>query len=238
MKAWFRFFRIVNLPTVPGDLLVGSSALLAGGLVKWNGWGSLVAACCAAMALYLFGMADNDIVGAKTDVGRPIPEGAISIRAARLARGMCLFAALVAGAAANLPPAWWIAAFALVVSAVAYNRLKSCFLIGLCRGLDVWCGGVAILACNFRGIPDRARLALFVVAAIWTLYIALVTKYSEGEAADPEKRRRVGLLIGGIVYLQLLALVFFCVKPLIIAGAVLLVVLRFTKRLLPGVSAS
>ena len=236
--AWLRFFRVVNLPTVPGDALVGAAAVLWGGLGQFSGTPSIVAACAAGVFFYLFGLADNDIAGAKTDVGRPIPDGAISLRAARVARGLCLFAALVAGAAANLPPAWWVSAFALAVAVVAYNRTKLCLLMGLCRGLNVWCGGVAVAQRGFSGVPLAGRIALACAAAAWTLYIAGVTKYSEGEEMDATKKRRVGFLVGAVVYLQLTALLVFGVRPLLIAGAVLLVALRLMKRLLPRVSAS
>ena len=238
MKAWLRFFRVVNLPTVPGDVLVGAAALLANGLQKSAGPVAIAAACIAGVFLYMFGLADNDIVGAKTDTGRPIPDGQISIRAARIARGFCLFGALISGAIANLPPAWWVTAFVLAVAVVIYNRTKWCLLMGLCRGLNVWCGGVAVALCNFRGIPGEGRLALLCAAMIWALYIAAATKYSEGEEMDAAKKRRVGFLIGAIVYLQLIALVVFPVKPFLITGAMLLIMLRLLKRLLPEVSAS
>lgn len=238
IKPWLRFFRVVNLPTVPGDVLVGAAALLSNGLQKPAGLVAIVAACVASAFLYLFGLADNDIVGAKADKGRPIPDGQISTRAARIARGFCLFGALIVGTLANLSPAWWIAAFALVLAIVVYNRTKWCLLMGLCRGLNVWCGGVAMTLCNFRGIPGEGRFALFCAAVIWALYIAVVTKYSAGEETDPVKKRRVGFLIGALVYLQLIALLIFRVDSLLLTGAALLAVLRLMKRLLPGVSAS
>ena len=74
--------------------------------------------------------------------------------------------------------------------------------------------------------------------AVWTIYIAFVTWYSAGEETDPEKKRRVGFLIGAIVYLQLIVLLIFRVDPLLLTGAALLVVLRLMKRVLPEVSAS
>lgn len=228
--AWLRLFRAVNLPTVPGDVLVGAAAVLAGGGADVPAL-PVVAASVAVCGLYLFGLADNDIVGASTDVARPIPEGLVSLRAARVARGLCLFVAMVVGAAANLPPGWWIAAFALAAAIVVYNRTKACLVMGLCRGLSVLCGAAAVAA-------DGNSLAPVVAAAVWVLCIAGVTVYSVGEEDDPEKKRRVGFLVGAIVYLQLLALMVFGVKPLLVAGAVLLVVLRFAKRQLPKVSAS
>ena len=239
MKAWLRFFRVVNLPTVPGDVLVGAAVILANGLRNPAGSVAIAAACVASVFLYMFGLADNDIVGAKTDRGRPIPDGRISVRTARIARGFCLFGALIVGAAVNLPPGWWIAAFALAVAVVAYNRTKLCLLMGLCRGLNVVCGGFSVCASLTSG-KDSASPFLWmgVCAAVWTIYIAAVTKYSEGEEMDAAKKRRVGFLIGAIVYLQLVALLIFRVDPLLLAGATLLVVLHLMKRFLPEVSAS
>ena len=238
LKPWLKFFRVVNLPTVPGDVLVGAAAICASLASGRDSASPLVAACVASLFLYMFGLADNDIVGAKTDKGRPIPAGEISLRAARIARGFCIFGALIVGAVANLPPAWWIAAFSLAVAVVAYNRTKWCLLMGLCRGLNVWCGAAAVfLSLDATGMSRPLWIAMG-VALVWTVYIAAVTKYSEGEEMDAAKKRRVGFLIGAIVYLQLVALLIFRVDPLLLAGATLLVILRLMKRFLPGVSAS
>jgi len=239
LKAWLRFFRVVNLPTVPGDVLVGAASVLSCATLvartSDTGWAvPVVAASLSASAVYLFGLADNDLVGADADRDRPIPEGLISLRAARVARGLCLLAALVVGAVANLPPDWWIVTAVLVGAVVVYNRTKWCLVMGLCRGLNV-AGGAAALS---TVAVDRCRWLPLVLAAVWTLYIAGVTKYSEGEAEDPAKRCRVGWLIGALVYLQLAALIVFGIRPLLVAGAVLLVLLRFLKHRLPGVRAS
>jgi len=229
--SWLRFFRVVNLPTLPGDVLVG---VVMVGVARSS---SVVAACVASVFLYMYGLADNDIVGAAKDKNRPIPDGQISLCAARVARGLCLFAALVVASLANLPSPWWITAFALTVMILLYNRTKWPALMGVCRGLNVGCG------CAVTGVVFP--LGVTICMAIWTLYIAAVTKYSEGEASDPAKRRRVGILIGGIAYLQLFALLTAYVldstamaRNLLLAGAGLLLLLRLLKRFLPGVSAS
>jgi len=231
LRAWFRFFRVVNLPTVPGDVLVGVAA--AGDAPPV----SVAAACLASVSLYMFGLADNDVVGAATDRGRPIGEGLISPFAAQVARGLCLFAALVAASLANLQSLWWITAFFLTASIVLYNRTKWPAAMGLCRGLNVGCGCAAVSAAFPLGVS--------IAMSVWTLYIASVTKFSEGEETDPEKRRFVGLLIGAIVYLQLFALLTaYLMAPgavtrnLLLAGAGLPIVLRVTRRAFPGVSAS
>jgi len=245
MQPWLRFFRVVNLPTVPGDVLVGAAAVIWGPLgcnttAVSVGAKAIVAACLASVLLYLFGLADNDIVGAKKDgPERPIPAGEISLGMARLARGICLFAAMIIGAIANLPPFWWVAAFLLAVAIVVYNRTKWCLMMGLCRGLNVACGGAAILT-GFAGLTG-----LCMTGVLWIVYITVVTKYSEGEEADPSKRRFVGMLIGALVYLQLGALLFFYLKTpclvlrnLLLVGAGLLILLRLLKRVFPRVSAS
>lgn len=236
-NPWLNLFRVVNLPTVPGDVLVGASAVLVGtasGLLVMQ----IVTAVLASVFLYLFGLVDNDIVGAATDVNRPIPNGQISLSAARLARGVCLLLVMVVAAVADLPPLWWVSAFVLALVIVIYNRSKLAVLMGACRGLNVWCGGVALLSAGLGALPRSNLLALVVCALIWTAYVTFVTRYSEGEETDPGRKRRVGFLIGALVYLQLTALLVFQVRPLLIAGAVLLVALRFGRRLFPEVSAS
>jgi len=231
-----QFFRAVNLPTVPGDVLVGLAAVVAVGRLEVSGL-TVVAACAAGVLLYLFGLADNDIVGAATDVGRPIPSGRITLGKARVARALCLVLTLGVGLTARLTPAWWVAAFLLLVSIVLYNRTKWSVVMGLCRGLNVLCGGVVAVA-SVRELPLPSVWTLLAVVVVWTAYIAGVTLYSKGEEFDDAKKRRVGLMIGAIIYLQLSALIVFGVRSLLIAGAVLLLVNRLARRLMPGVSGS
>ena len=245
MKAWLRFFRVVNLPTVPGDVLAGAAAVIAGeGAASGEAESfplRVAATCVASVFLYMFGLADNDIVGMKEDKGRPIADGQISLGAARWARSLCVLAALIVGSLANLPPTWWVAAFLLVVAVVVYNRSKWSLMMGLCRGLNVICGGLCIgLDYSNRALRNcwEGRFALLCLLAVWTVYVAFVTWYSTGEELDPVKKRRVGFLIGAIVYLQLIALLIFRVDPLLLTGAALLIVLRLMKRFLPEVSAS
>ena len=107
----------------------------------------------------------------------------------------------------------------------------------------------------YSGLSSRSRPVFSVLAdpetllyvgsaaLVWTLYIAGVTKYSEGEEKQPGKRATVGFLIGALVYLQLAALVAFALQApstrgLLLTGAALLVLLRVVKRALPKVSAS
>ncbi len=242
--AWLKLFRVVNLPTVPGDVLVGVALwpCFAGLGLSASRTAALVG---ASVFLYLFGLVDNDIVGAKTDRGRPIPNGEISLGVACLARFLCLAAAIGVALGFRLPGLWWPMAFSLLVSVVLYNRTKWSFLMGVCRALNLGCG---VVAANTVYSMDAALLLepAAVACVIWLAYIWAVTWYSKGEEDDPEKKRRVGALVGGIVYLQLTALLVLslmfpqvaAMRPLLIAGAVMLILLRLFKTVLPKVSAS
>ena len=244
-NPWLRLFRVVNLPTVPGDILVGAAAAAAAGLSV--AMRPLAGACAASVLLYMYGLADNDIVGAKSDgPERPIPAGEISIVAAHVAKGLCLVAALALGVAFALPTAWWIVTISLTASACLYNRTKLPALMGLCRALDVIVGAAAFAGAGaargdwrlfaFVGIPSFVALA----------YIWYVTRLSDGEEQDNAKRSFVGSLIGATVYLQLTALMAFALlfpytvamRRLLVAGAMMLVLFRVMKTVFPKVSAS
>ena len=258
LMRWLRLFRVVNLPTVPGDVLVGAAAALAwGGNTSFSGGsfqrGAMLLApvwwaAAASVFVYMFGLVQNDICGAKTDRGRPIADGEILMDSALAAAAACLAAAALCAYLGGLfkggllsPGSWAAQALLLVAVITMYNYTKRWWLMGACRGLNVLLGASAASASGSgAGASDIRTLS---VAVIWWLYISLVTIYSKGEESDPEKKRRVGALVGGIVYLQLAALVFYtlvnpALKPLLVAGAVLLVLLRVVCRALPKVSAS
>lgn len=243
LHPWLRFFRIVNLPTVPGDVLAGALAMIAG-LGAGSARPVFVAAAASCFA-YLYGLADNDIVGAKTDVGRPIPNGEISLGAARVARALCWLAVPVLGLVGRLPSAWWAVMLSLFVAVSVYNRTKNAWLMGCCRGLNLLTGAAAVLG-GVASVAPAKMIAPGALALLWSLYIGGVTKYSEGEETDPHKRAAVGALIGALVYLQLGALVIFALRctqlpvtrPLLLSGAAMLLALRLMRRLLPKVSAS
>lgn len=195
-RPWLKFFRLPNLPTAPGDALAGAAmgVALTGGDVR-----RALAAGGAALFFYMYGLADNDVVGAKVDEqnapDRPIPRGEISLQAAKIARSNCLFFALILGALFDLPPAWWISAVALTALICLYNRVKNKWVMGLCRGLSLFCGVAAVArpsvlsneAWKMAGhSPEWTVAALVAMLLGWILYIAAVTKISEGEEAASE----------------------------------------------------
>ena len=106
--------------------------------------------------------------------------------------------------------------------------------------MNVVCGAMAAVE---GGFCVRQWTYVLAVAGMWMVYIAAVTKYSEGEERDPFRKATVGMLVGALVYLQLGALVVFTLmvpqlRWLLVAGAVLLVALRIAKLSMPKVSAS
>ena len=253
IKPWLRFFRVVNLPTVPGDVLVGASVVVASSSQGVGGdplfAATLFVSCLASVFMYMFGLAQNDILGAETDVGRPIPEGLISLAAAKTACGVCwLLVGLVAMYPHGRMP-FCAFAYVLVMTGLVstYNVKKRPILMGLCRGVNVAYGGAVVFFDSLTSGRDSVfpLLWLGACAAVWTVYIAAVTRYSEGEEMDTAKKRRVGFLIGAIVYLHLLVLVAAYLyapntmtRGALLGGAAMLFLLRILKRLLPEVSAS
>lgn len=248
---WLRLFRVVNLPTVPGDVFVGAAVGLAAAETSaWRspGLAHVWWAALASVFLYMFGLVHNDIVGARVDRDRPISNGEISLDSALAASVVCLACAFgVAWYGVVVGPfwlckawsgtSWQVNAVSLVAAIMLYNKFKWSWMMGVCRGLNVILGAAAVGCINF---------SVLAVAVLWWVYITLVTLYSEGEESNPEKKRRVGALVGGIVYLQLAALIAFTLsfpgvadmRLLLLAGAGMLILLRLFRALLPFVSAS
>ena len=234
--AWLRFFRVVNLPTVPGDVLSGA-AVASCSSPAMPDWRAVAIASFASVLLYMFGLADNDIVGAATDTDRPIPQGLISLKAGRIARALCLVFALAVAIAFGLPQIWWVPFVGIAVSIILYNRTKWPLVMGLCRGFNLLCGFTAA----YHVLPPN-RIGAIAAAAVWTLYIFGVTRYSEGEELDPARKRRVGILIGALVWLQLVATLvpalIFHDGSFAIAQIAMIALLFLFKHLMPKVSAS
>jgi len=189
---WLVLFRLPNLPTAFGDALAGAALAIStvGHDVPRRLLAAAAAAGLAELLLYMAGLADNDLVGAKTDdpADRPIPAGALSVRAVRLALVACLGLAALVGAAARLPANWWSLAGLLVLLVALYNRCKEShrivglFAMGACRATALLSGVAAVspiygCACCI-GIEWTMAWPF---ALLWLLYIAAVTKLGENE---------------------------------------------------------
>lgn len=187
-SPWARLFRLPNLPTAPGDALAGAAFMLmqTGG----DGVPQTFAAAAAALFLYMFGLADNDVVGAPSDgPERPIPAGEISMGAAKAVRLVLLLLPFAIARLSGLGIGWWVAAALLAAAIMAYNRAKWKWLMGLCRGLSVAAGALAVSA---PAAFDRSATAGLAFLAIgWTCYAAAVTWLSEGEESASEGIGRI-----------------------------------------------
>jgi hypothetical protein len=179
--AWLKIFRVTNLPTVPGDALAGAAFLIFLSQVTPS-ISCAVASSISLLFLYMFGLADNDIVGGATDVARPIPLGEVSSLKVRIASVVCLILSLLLAFFFSLPLAWYVVFLFLTIAILIYNRSKMPLLMGLCRGLGVASGMCAVS----KGMTFTALnlLPLSIVVLGWAFYITGVTKLSEGEEGD------------------------------------------------------
>ena len=188
-NRWLRLFRVQNLVTVPGDVLVGAAAC---GALTTARAPQLALLCAASVLMYMYGLVDNDIVGAPTDPKtRPLAAGELSIGAARVARTICLCLAVLA---LYFGRGQFLVLVALTIAIQIYNRTKNPLLMGATRGLNVLMGGLAWLP-----------------AAIWVAYVAGITKYSERETFDPTNEKKVALLVYGLVGLQALGILTYLI---------------------------
>ena len=93
-NPWLRFFRVPNLPTAPGDALAGAAFMMPVGDATLP---QAFAAAVGVLFMYMFGLADNDVVDARADAEnapeRPIPRGEISPMSASVAIVVCVCAA-------------------------------------------------------------------------------------------------------------------------------------------------
>lgn len=211
--AWAQLLRPPNLPTVPGDPLVGVALAFSAGFrptlattlwpVPQNLPLRAALAAMVALLIYATGLLLNDLFDLPEDSrdrpSRPLPAGAILPRAAwRLCMLLSLSAVLVAAVLGVLPLA---ATLALLSTVTLYNRwLKHSIHTGpatmsLCRGGSVLLGAVT---CGWTG---QATPALLLAAVGVSLYIFGISLIAHGEA-NPKP---VGLLawLPGLVVIPL-----------------------------------
>jgi 4-hydroxybenzoate polyprenyltransferase len=172
-----RLVRIPNVFTVPGDPLAGAALAAAAGAEI--AWGGPLLAAAAGSCIYLGGMAFNDVFDRTEDAlerpGRPIPSGAIRVSEA-VTLGALLHAAGL-GLAFLAGPAVAVTAAVLVVATFAYNaRAKAGplgpFTMGLCRGLNLLMGALALAPLS----PPPLIAAILLLA-----YVSVITVAARGE---------------------------------------------------------
>ena len=197
-----QLLRLPNLFTVPGDPLCGA-LLVSHGVWSWR----ILPAIIVSLACYCFGLIVNDLADFKEDLrdrpARPLPSGAVSRRTA-IALGLFFIAAALA-AAAYVSSALLILAVLLLAEILWYNlfakksALTGPIAMGLCRGLSVLVGAIAISPLH----PSYFILHTSLLAAsVIALYIAGVTALARTETRNPRIPPLIGSLIRGLLFLQ------------------------------------
>ena len=189
---WLRLVRLPNLLTVPGDPVAGF-LLAAAVAVRQPKPLVLFAAVGASLFLYVFGLILNDLVDVETDCRerpeRPLPAGEITVPQARMAAIAMALSGLNLALVAGRPALYVAALLAGVI--VLYNAvLKRVPIVGvaamgLCRGLSLLLGAVAVQPDVF----SQAAPAL-VAAAGLTVYVSAFSQIAKCEM-DPEKPQGV-----------------------------------------------
>ena len=202
-RPFLQLLRPPNLFTVPGDPLCG--ALLAGhGQWSWR----ILPAIAVSLSAYCAGLVLNDLADLPEDLrdrpDRPLPSGAVSRRAAIALAVAFIIAAFAAAAIVN--GALLVLTSLLFVEIFWYNFIakKNALIapvaMGLCRGLSVLAGAVAI--------SPPTPLALCAAGAI-ALYIAAITALARNETRNPRIPPRIGALIRALLFIQ----AAFCLLP-------------------------
>lgn len=186
LRSWLQLIRVPNLFTVPGDPLVGfilASGAANGGKAFLDPRAAL--AVLASLCLYSAGLILNDLLDLEEDrrerPKRPLPSGAISVKAAKIACGALtlvglLVMALVAGQAGSM------IAVALALCIGFYDGVTKnipvigALNMGLCRGLSLWLGATAATQTTWPQAP-----IVVLSAVILTVYIAAVTNLARHE---------------------------------------------------------
>ncbi len=208
LRAWAELLRAPLLLSPAADVLAGWSVAAAAlaatnSLVYCAGPGAfrfvlqtsllpLGAAAATGILLLAGGMALNAVVDLEDDrdrkPDRPLPRGALPVRAAMAVALACL--ALAVGLAWQLLPAALSVVGAMTGLIVAYHvglkrlRLPGCAALGTIRGLDFWLGVVALRSAagvhsqqigmlNVSPVPGDEALATAVPYAIYMLAASL-----------------------------------------------------------------
>ncbi|MBW8888015.1 MAG: UbiA family prenyltransferase [Fibrobacteres bacterium] len=191
------FFSLVRIPTVFSSMSNAYAGWWIGGGrgLEWPLWAGVASAALFIMA----GMALNDVadkdVDARERPNRPIPSGAISLRAAwTLSLGMMALGLAILAVAHPLSALFGLA---LCAAIFAYNFwLKGGpfgpAAMGLCRALNLFTG-MSLAWSAFPAVwPGSVVLSLI---SLWA-YIALVTYLARDEVGG-NSRRRATLFLGG-----------------------------------------
>jgi predicted AlkP superfamily pyrophosphatase or phosphodiesterase len=179
------YLRLVRFPAVfsaIGDLLAG--ALIARGVLPPR---RAAQAAGAAAALYLAGMALNDLADREEDARerpeRPIPSGAVSVGEAAALGSALLLAGMVTARGAGAGRTGTMLAGAIIAYnfALKHSAILGPAAMGGCRALSLLMG--AETAGGGRGVRKATG-----AAGLLGAYVAGITLLARGETGEPESR--------------------------------------------------
>lgn len=232
--AYLQLARLSNLPTVFSNVLVGAALAAGTGALDWAG---VLVALVSASFLYVGGMALNDLLDRHIDAverpQRPIPSGALTVRAVTIFTLGCFVLGLVP--VVLLAPWALILALALAGAIVLYDLLHkkwsgSLVFMGLCR-LLVYALSAAI--CAGPSPTADALAGPFILGGFLALYIILLTVVAQKEASGGLGFRRWLAVV--MVFLPFTAILIGAGgdwRWALVTGAVLLAWLLRSVRLL------
>ncbi|HEY3322124.1 MAG TPA: UbiA family prenyltransferase [Planctomycetota bacterium] len=202
LKAYFRLVRLPNVFTAIADIVAGFGIMC--GLYGWQGYANLFILCGASAALYLAGMAFNDVADREIDAefhaDRPIPSGKISVDGA-IACGVVLMAigvglSALAGMSSLIRGAMLAAAILKYDFDSKNHALSGPLFLGVCRFLNMQLGlsahpdfGSSLVTAGFLEVPWGPAIAS-------GLYAAGLTAFS---AQEEEGKRTTAIIAGWIL---------------------------------------
>lgn len=180
-----RLLRLPNLFTLPGDVLCGfmMAQIYPAYSLKSNigyGW-AVHLLIFISILVYSFGLIQNDICGYEEDcafgrIKRPLVDGSISPRTAKLLAVFCIVLALVCSTLINMTTVTIV--ISILFFSSIYNLsapkfpLLSSPLMGICRGLNVLLGASAFGVDIFNF--EVANFPLIACVLYHFLYITFV----------------------------------------------------------------
>lgn len=188
---WLRLIRLPTVFTAMADIFLGFLVVSTGEFKPIASFGLLLA---ASSCLYFAGMVFNDVFDLKKDTeeqpNRPLPSGAISLRAASVFGGVLCVVGLVLAFLVSVPSG--VIAIAIVAAVFAYDWLLKTtnaapIAMGSCRVLNV------LLGASVVGEFETLFVSPQLIAAIGLgVYIAGLTWFARREAVGGNKRDLVG----------------------------------------------
>lgn len=180
-SAWLELFRLPNLFTVPGDILVG---WMVGGAAG----GFPLRAIAISLALYSVGLLLNDLFDLRIDrrerPHRPLPSGRVRPWQVLLLAGGLTALAIALSTAAH-PTALTLLGLILFYDALAKRiPVLGVLTMGACRGVNILLG-TALTWPN--GLPFAWPPAVLAAALFFATYILIVSIVAKHEA-EPDVR--------------------------------------------------